>query len=221
MNQDRKQKILTVAAEAVSEWEQKLAATDWKVEKDSHGINIAKSKIFTDKKRPLCWKVEFTVEEDIERVMKLFKDPQIRKKWDKNTKDFKILETISDEVFVTHAITNSVGVISARDFIDARSFQVKKNNETITQFRMVGTSIDLEKYTPEKKVVRGMSYSSGIQLDKAEVDGKSITRVIFLNQVDINGWIPEAAINAAMTSNMYSMAQTVQKHAKDDDLFSE
>jgi hypothetical protein len=66
-----------------------------------------------------------------------------------------------------------------------------------------------------------MSYSSGIQLDKAEVDGKSITRVIFLNQVDITGWIPEAAINAAMTSNMYSMAQTVQKHAKDDDLFSE
>jgi hypothetical protein len=41
MNQDRKQKILTVAAEAVSEWEQKLAATDWKVEKDSVSLLIA------------------------------------------------------------------------------------------------------------------------------------------------------------------------------------
>lgn len=101
---------------------------------------------------------------------------------------------------------------------------------------MVGTSIDLDKYKPEKvnmnyigkligdfyqHFVRATAFSSGSQFDRVEVEGKSFTRVTMLNQVDLNSWVPSSVVNSAMASTLYQMAQNIRKHARDDSIFTD
>jgi hypothetical protein len=214
-------KARDLAAEALLEWDQKISAKDWKVEKDHHGIVISKSKIFTDKKRPPVWKLECVVEEDTARVLMMFKEPKVRRKWDKGFNDLTILERIDDEVCIARYMTNAIAVVSARDFVDARNVKIIKTGEVVTHFKMVGTSIQVDKYKPEKHFVRATTYSSGIQLDRVEVDGKGHTKILLMNQVDINGWVPVGVINSAMASTMYDMAHNIQKYAKDDSIFED
>lgn len=58
-------------------------------------------------------------------------------------------------------------------------------------------------------------------MDRVEVDGKGHTKILLMNQVDINGWVPAGVINSAMASTMYDMAHNIQKYAKDDSIFED
>jgi len=44
----------------------------------------------------------------------------VRRKWDKGFNDLIVLERIDDDVCITRYMTNSIALISARDFVDAR-----------------------------------------------------------------------------------------------------
>ena len=57
----------------------------------------------------------------VRKVINAFSNPEIRKKWDKNIKDYRIIEKINNNSEIVKIITNrQLSIISEKEFYNKR-----------------------------------------------------------------------------------------------------
>ena len=162
---------------------------------DNSTIKISKRN-FTDlsEKVPLIRieltknKMYFTQIPSIQQMVRAITVPELRKKWDKNIKEYKIMGKIKKESEIVKTVTNKqLSVISEKEFYDKRVGIFKDN-----VYYLFSSSIPDENYPINISYDRAKNYMS-IMVIKEDEDNFYFDCFI---QVDINIKIPIEFIEA-------------------------
>ena len=162
---------------------------------DNSTIKISKRN-FTDlsEKVPLIRieltknKMYFTQIPSIQQMVRAITVPELRKKWDKNVKEYKIMGKIKKESEIVKTVTNKqLSVISEKEFYDKRVGIFKDN-----VYYLFSSSIPDENYPINISYDRAKNYMS-IMVIKEDEDNFYFDCFI---QVDINIKMPMEFIEA-------------------------
>lgn len=116
------------------------------------------------------------------------------------------------------------GLISARDFCDVIQISKCENGLQISS-----RSVKCAKLPPQKGFVRGEVLLSGVRFERLsaeEIKERNLpalrsgitasacvwTRVRYILQSDIKGWLPASVVNAAMSSTLSGMMRDLRNH---------
>ena len=141
-------------------------------------------------------KIYFTEVPSIHHLAKAMIDPSLRKKWDKNVKEYKIIGKIKKESEIVKTVTNKqLSVIAEKEFYDKRVGIFKDNI-----FYLFSSSVPDELYPKNDKYDRAKNYMS-IMVIKEDDDNFYID---CLNQVDVNINLPIEFIEANLLNKVSS-----------------
>lgn len=128
----------------------------------------------------------FIIENGLEKIMNAMSSPDERKTWDKNIKDYNIIEKINEKAEIIKIISNKLfSIIGERVFIDKR---IKFWDEGVGY--CFTSSLPDEIYTPEDDTVRVNDYL-GVFIVNEDEENYYLDS---FNQVDIKMGIPESFI---------------------------
>ena len=181
----------------------------------------------------MIWLTETVCPGKPRMVYEAWSDPYHRLKWDIFLSDTK--KIVLDASFPNLCIMKSAskpaagGIISARDFVDLlRIYEVADDmNADCKSIQIVGTSIERDDMPQNKGFVRGTVVLCGLlfeKIEESELDKYKLprlmvlngecawTRIRYINQADIKGWIPASVINSAMTSTQVGLMKDLRDY---------
>ena len=139
-------------------------------------------------------KIFFTEVPSIQQMAKAMTDPNLRKKWDKNIKEYKILGKIKKESEIVRTVTNKqLSVIAEKEFYDKRVGIFKDN-----VYYLFSSSIPENIYPKSDKYDRAKNYMN-VMVIKEDDDNFYID---CFNQLDVNINIPIEFIEANLLNKV-------------------
>ena len=139
-------------------------------------------------------KIFFTEVPSIQQMAKAMTDPILRKKWDKNIKEYKILGKIKKESEIVRTVTNKqLSVIAEKEFYDKRVGIFKDNI-----YYLFSSSIPGNIYPKSDKYDRAKNYMN-VMVIKEDDDNFYID---CFNQLDVNINIPIEFIEANLLNKV-------------------
>eukprot|EP01128_Nolandella_sp_AFSM9_P009103 TRINITY_DN573_c1_g1_i1.p1 TRINITY_DN573_c1_g1~~TRINITY_DN573_c1_g1_i1.p1 ORF type:complete len:302 (-),score=80.07 TRINITY_DN573_c1_g1_i1:55-960(-) len=123
-------------------------------------------------------------------------DHEFRKTWDDNMIEGYTLETLDVHNTVGYYAARMPTPISNRDFVNQRSWLVRKDAEVPTWI-ICNHSVIHDSMKDRSGFVRGWSYQTGYLVEAHPEGGAVFT---YSTQADPKGWIPAWAINSAITT---------------------
>ena len=170
---------------------------------DSNNIKISKrNSSFISDKSPLikCEVIKnksyFTKVPDIQKIIDAMTKPELRKKWDNNIKEYKIIQKIGNNSEIIKTITNKIfGVIPEKELYDKR---IKIINNGI--YYLFSSSI------PDSTNFISLDYDKAINYICIRIvreDDKNFY-FNFFNQIDINIDLPENFIDTNLPNKAKS-----------------
>ena len=139
-------------------------------------------------------KIYFTEVPSIQQMAQAMANPEMRKKWDKNIKDYKIIGKIKKDSEIVKTITNKqLSVIPEKEFYDKRVGFFKDNI-----FYLFSSSVPDSIYSINGNYDRGKNYMC-IMVIKEDDDNFYID---CFNQIDVNIKIPIEFIEANLLNKV-------------------
>ena len=139
-------------------------------------------------------KIYFTDVPTIQEMANAIRYPELRKKWDKNVKEYKILGKIKKEAEIVRTVTNKqLSVIPEKEFYDKRVGFFKDDI-----YYLFSSSIPDEHYQINKNYDRAKNIMS-IMVIKEDEDNYYID---CFNQVDVNINLPIEFIEANLLNKV-------------------
>jgi len=141
-------------------------------------------------------------------VCRFVGDTAKRLTWDSNIAALEVhplpaSETSAGQAFLLHSSTRAVGPISARDFVDAVA--VVGPLAPDGRYANGGVSVEDDAHFPQRAgFVRGWNSAGGGWLFEPlrAADGRSVhTRIHYVIQTDLRGWLPTLIVNNALTGS--------------------
>jgi len=164
------------------EWREAYASSDGKVQvwdaksRDS-SINIVKLVAVLSNTDPLV-------------MYDVLHDPDYRKEWDDNMVEGYLIEQLDANNDVGYYSAKApVALVSARDFVNERSWRVKEDLE----YLIMNHSVVHPKLPEQKGFVRANSIMTGY-LVRRNTTGTGCT-LTYITQTDPRGWIPSSLMN--------------------------
>lgn len=125
--------------------------------------------------------------------------------WDAQNEIYTVLSTVDSEVDVLHTGVKGMLGVSARDFTSVRKTIYDREKGVWTS-----AQVNCEHETPaefKKKFVRGVVLPSGWTFERVN---DTSTRVHYVAGVYLAGWLPQAAVNAAVENNTWKFFPMVR-----------
>ena len=139
-------------------------------------------------------KIYFTEIPTIEKMINIITNPQLRKKWDKNVKDYKIIGKIKRDSEIIKTVTNKqLSVIPEKEFIDKRVGIFKDN-----VYYLFSSSVPDDIFPSNGNYDRAKNFMS-IMVIKEDNDDFFIDCFI---QIDVNINIPIEFIEANLLNKV-------------------
>eukprot|EP01084_Bolivina_argentea_P018742 34871_1 len=186
---------------------------------------------------PMIWYTETICPGDPRMLYETWAYPRYRLQWDSfvSSSNQIIIDNKYPNLFILNTATKPAagGIISARDFVDLLNiFEVKDNNQ-IKTVQIASKSIKHDEIPEKKGFVRGIVVLSGVLFDRLDDndmekyklpkliakdndDEKESTSEIewtklrYIVQSNIKGWIPQSVINTAMSSTNVGMMRDIR-----------
>uniref|UniRef100_UPI00358FBDBF steroidogenic acute regulatory protein, mitochondrial n=1 Tax=Myxine glutinosa TaxID=7769 RepID=UPI00358FBDBF len=126
--------------------------------------------------------------------------------WNPNVNQVKVLQRVGQRTLVTHDMAADAGgkLLSARDFVNLRQ-SVRRGSVSF----LVGVSTDCESAPPQNGYIRGETGPSLIMLRPSTNDVNN-TRIVWLLNIDLKGWIPKSIINLALSRMQINFAESLR-----------
>ena len=190
---------------------------------------VSYSNDIKNKNDPRIWYVDTVCPGSARMINESFSDPSCRKQWDSDfasLQRFKIDEA-SPNIYIQQTFSKAAagGLVSGREFLDLASTHEVENKETgCVSILSSSTSIQREDIPKQKGYVRANIMIGGFlfetlsndEIEEMElpklmvnVDEESKektkecgwTRIRYILQLDIGGWLPTSVINAALSNS--------------------
>ena len=189
------------------------------------------------KSDPLIWYTETLCPGNYRVIYESWVEPQHRLKWDSFiSKSNKIMIDASNpNLFVLNTATKPAagGIISARDFVNLlRIYELKGEEEKDGEYQamqIASRGIEMKGMPEKKGFVRGVVNLSGVIFEKVgqrDIKDKyklptlrmihnkqcEWTRIRYIVQSDIKGWLPTSIVDKAMASTNNGMMRDLRKY---------
>lgn len=182
-----------------------------------------------NKNDPRIWYVDTVCPGSARMINESFTDPSCRKQWDSDfasLQRFKIDEA-SPNIYIQQTFSKAAagGLVSGREFVDLASTHEVENKETgCVSILSSSTSIQRDDMPKQKGFVRANIMIGGFlfeTLSNDEIEEMELpkllvtvneeseektkecrwTRIRYLLQLDVGGWLPTSVINAALSNS--------------------
>ena len=131
--------------------------------------------------------------------------PEQRTKWDKNLKEFAVLETLGEGVSILKSVTTKqLGMIDEREIIDKR-IEIFDSAENV--FYQYSSSVPDEIYPPAPNPIRCKDYFGTMMIREDEEN----YYIDSINQIDIKMSIPQSLIIMSFPMKMKDYFENLTK----------
>jgi hypothetical protein len=184
-----------------SEWREQYSSSDgrvkvWDRKSEASSINIVRLVAILSE-------VEALVLYDV------LHDPDYRKEWDDNMIEGTLIEQLDANNDVGYYSAKSpAALVSARDFVNQRSWRVKDDKE----YLIMNHSVVHPKKPVDDKFVRANSIKTGY-LVRVNPDGPGCI-LTYITQTDPRGWIPSSLMNTVTRTYAPKIVDKLNKAAK-------
>ncbi|XP_005108589.1 stAR-related lipid transfer protein 5 [Aplysia californica] len=136
----------------------------------------------------------------------------LRRKWDKDIREFKILKQVDRNLWIIQTMTNSaaLGMISPRDFVD-----LVLHMTTDDCLSTNAVSVEYPDCPHQAKYVRGWNYPSG-NVCLTVPGNPDHSRVVTFVQPDIKGMLPRSLVDSAIPTSMMGFFNNLKDILKKD-----
>ena len=194
----------------------------------SYSNNLQKNK-----SDPTIWYTQTVFPGSPQCVYQTWTFSENRLKWDSFISSSKriLIDDKNENVFIINSETKAAagGMISPRDFVDLLNiYKLDDEDKNYEALQIASKSIKYEPIAEKKGFVRGECVLSGVLFEKLrddeieelglpelkDGDGNVVvwTRVRYLLQSNIKGWIPSSVINTAMSSTNIGMMKDLRNY---------
>eukprot|EP01121_Diplochlamys_sp_Union-15-3_P004154 TRINITY_DN14145_c0_g1_i1.p1 TRINITY_DN14145_c0_g1~~TRINITY_DN14145_c0_g1_i1.p1 ORF type:complete len:303 (+),score=54.11 TRINITY_DN14145_c0_g1_i1:43-909(+) len=198
----------------LSEWNEKKEFAVWWQCKQADGIAVFKRQSVVPN-RPSVFRAQFTVRDvPAKRALDVYYDTEIRLSWDGSLQKFNTLENLDLGNLpsrLQYTSYGSRGFIGARDFVDLGVCSIDHSSK---RYIYAASSIAHPDYPPKRGTVRGLIYSSGIEVNSITASGVEFCKIILMMQVDMMGWVPSSAISSWNIDGLYDTAKALRNAIK-------
>ncbi|NWX82604.1 STAR5 protein, partial [Nothoprocta ornata] len=135
----------------------------------------------------------------------------LRAEWDKNVKDFEVMEAIAENISVCRTTTPAafMKIISPREFVDV---VVTKQYEDGTMLS-AATHVEHRLCPPQANFVRGFNHPCGCFC--IPIPGESNkTQVLTFFQTDLGGYLPQTVVESFFPANVVEFYSNLKKALK-------
>jgi START domain len=192
---------------------------DWNVTKERQGV-VIRTKVF--KKIPAIHRMETIVDALPREVFRAFFDIDSRREWDEELSEAsKVVDRVDHNTDVVYVRRDGKfrGLVSSRDYVDVRKWNVAKDGEILIVFRGL-------KYYPgidsPKNTVRAVNHTCGIALSPTNnrfyKDIESSTtdvpscRVVLLLQSQVNGLLPQSVADHQLQKTLLDWPRKLRNY---------
>ena len=215
--------------------------TEYKFQNETFKINtlVSYSSQTKQKSDPMIWYTETICPGDPRFVYETWAFSKYRLKWDSfiSSSQKIMLDAKNENVFIINTDTKPAagGLISAREFVDLLNiFQTNDDDGKVKSVQVASKSITRNDFPERKGFVRGDVVLSGVlfeRLTQDEIKNKyklpklmindeknnekcevEWSRIKYIVQSNIKGWIPSSVINTAMSSTNSGMMRDLRAY---------
>lgn len=143
----------------------------------------------------------------LKQVVQIIFSPEERRKWDLELSKHSTLLEVAPNIALEWSVFASTmgGLVSGRDYVDVRSYQVEAN-----KWARVWWGSVLWDPVLDGSAVRGWNYPQGFSFEQLSSEGEYRVRLTLHR--DVKGWLPYAAAEQAMPSAIVYMWKALQMY---------
>lgn len=192
--------------------------------------SVSYSSITKNKSDPRIWYLETLCPGNPTAICETIRDCKNRLKWDLNVSCSKKIPIDHDandtnlQIAYTATKPAAGGIISPRDFVDLSDIYPINDAKTgYEATQLVGVSVECDEVPEKKGFVRGNTLISGFLMEKLSTkelkERYNIcesqcewSRMKYIVQSDIKGWIPKSVLNAAFASSICEYVNNLRNY---------
>ena len=213
----------------------KIQGNEFKIQQ-----TVSHSKKDKESKDPMIWCTETLCPGSPRFVCDSLMSTKHRMAWDATLAAHRqiFIDEAFPDIFILHSSAKAAvgGLISSRDFVDLITVQEFKNEATGYQsLQITSKSIEREDIPEQKGSIRGVIVICGVlierlseeEIEKMELPNLMVpangdenadkvecewTRMKYIIQADLKGWLPQTAINAGMSQSNNDLMNNLRNY---------